>query len=433
MTGDCYNAIGHITINGHQHSINNRGINTVLFDYRSGIYEHRNSYDTWGSSAARSSLATFLNSLASQKILFMAVKDAVTFDSSSAQALQRYGVSATFATTSLPKSQCSMAAIAYTGKERKEWEMSVNKVGGGERASIIEKTIHIFRELDGSDDCSQEMGIQTKKIPDSAFTATTTYRDDAGHSPYRARLHENAYPGWCSEVQRPVSDYLQVDIGTVKILTGLAIQGHGSYHGYHYVTKFKLDYSIDGSTWNSYKDIGISTTKEFHGIRRLEVIETRVNWFYRTMVRYLKFIPSERVTPNELTCLRIELYGCTPKSPIFVHDGGINAQLQSLALYSNSLTVYYTVPAESKSTIEISTAADNKTLESNIDQLEIQSTTGSILYDNGTLELNVGTGKMIKNQLSKIDSQAVIEFKPREPNYFTFNVNYRYRVRYMYC
>ena len=155
----------------------------------------------------------------------MAVKDAVTFDSSSAQALQRYGVSATFATTSLPKPQCSMAAIAYTGKERKEWEMSVNKVGGT-GASIIEKTIHVFRDLDGSDDCSQEMGIQTKKIPDSAFTAKSIFGNDAGHYPHRARLNEKMYPGWCSTSNSPVSDYLQVDLGTVKILTGLAIQAN---------------------------------------------------------------------------------------------------------------------------------------------------------------------------------------------------------------
>ena len=428
MAGSCLNARGHITVNGHQHSSDGRGVNVVLFDYRSGIYEHKSSYDVYAGSGARTNLANFLNGLTSHKILLTAVKKRVEFDTSSAQALQRYGVSATFATTSLPKPDCSMATIAYTGEERKEWEMSVNKLGG-EGASIIEKTIHIFRELDGSDDCSQEMGIQTNKIPDSAFTATTTYRNDAGHSPYQARLHQNSYAGWCSEAQRPVSDYLQVDIGTVKILTGLAIQGHGKLKGYHYVTKFKLDYSIDGSTWNSYKDIGISTTKEFHGIRRLEVIETRVNWFHRTMVRYLKFIPSARVTDSShMTCLRIELYGCSPQTPIIQEVNGKNTNHELLGIYSNSFTIYYTVPVQSKPIFEISTAADNTSLHNSIDQVHIREITSSTTYDNGRVQLNHGVVNIQTNKSNKIDSCATVEFNTAEPNYYTFVINYNYQV-----
>ena len=358
----------------------------------------------------------------------MAVKDAVTFDSSSAQALQRYGVSATFATTSLPKPRCSMAAIAYTGKQRKEWEMSVNKVGGT-GASIIEKTIHVFRDLDGSDDCSQEMGIQIKKIPDSAFTAKSIFGNDAGHYPYRARLNQNLYPGWCAGYNTPVSDYLQVDLGSVKMLTGLAIQANSKYYGHHYVTKFSIDYSTDGSTWLFYKEIGSSDTKVFDGIRRRESIETRVNWFQTIIVRYFKIIPSQRVTLSiATTCLRIELYGCSPQTPIIQDVNGKPTNHELLGIYSDSLTIHYTVPVESKPIIEISTAADNTSLYNNIDQVHIRKVTSSTKYDNGTVQLNHGVVKIQTNKSTKIDSCATVEFNAAEPNYYNFGINYDYQV-----
>ena len=428
MMGNCSNTSGHITINGQQRSRNSRGLNIVLFDYRSGLYEGRIAYDVYGNSSARTDLANFLNALPSRKILLMAVKEAVIFDSSSAKALQRYGVSSTFATTNVKNISLSMAAIAYTGGERKDWEMSVNKEGGT-KASIIEKTIHIFRDLDGKDDCSQEMGIQTGKIPDSAFSAKSIWDNDNRYYPHRARLNGKLFPGWCSRRNSRVSDYLQVDLGKVETLTGLAIQGSMSNQSTSYVTKFSLEYSTDGSTWLSYKDISSSYPMVFDGIHRMESIETRVNWFHRIMARYFKIVPSARVIGDVRTCLRIELYGCTQNSPIFVHDYGNSANYEALGEYSNSFTVHSTVPAESKSIIEISTAADNKTLENNIDQLEIQNVTGSIEHENGTLEINAGIVNIIKNQSTKADSSATIEFKKMESNYFKFNVNYNYKVR----
>ena len=358
----------------------------------------------------------------------MSVKDGVAFDASSATALQRFGVSATFATTSLPKSRCSMAAVAYTGEERKEWEQSINKVGGT-GASVIEKTIYIFRELDGRDDCSQEMGIQSRKIPDSAFSANSIWDNDAIAFPYRARLQETSYAGWCAGRNAPVSDYLQIDLGTMKILTGLAIQAHGMYYGLHYVTKFTIEFSSDGSTWVSYKDIGSSNTKVFDGIRRQEQLETRVNWFDRTMIRYFRIVPSARVTESTAsTCIRMELYGCTPKVPIFQHDDNKISNLNILATYSNSLTVYYSVPTQSNPKIEISTSADNKTLNHNIDQHHIRKIDSSITYDNGTVDANGGNVEIQTNELNKIDSYATIGYNTAEPNYYIFNVDYNYQV-----
>ena len=429
VSGDCANSRGHIIINGHQHSLNTRGINTVLFDYRNGIYEHRSTYDVYDSTAQRTNLASFLNGLTQGKILFMVAANAVIFDASSALALQRYGVSASFATASLPSPRCSMAAIVYTGGDRKRWEQSINKAGGT-GASIIQTTIYLFRDLRGKDDCSKEMGIQTRRIPDSAFTAPSTWFNQDDHKPYQARLHEQSCPGWCSGADSPLSDYLQIDIGSVKILTGLAMQANALYLGHHYITKFSIQYSTDGSTWSYYKDAGSASKKVFDGIRRLEPIETRVNWFYRTKTRYIRIIPTARVTSEtgKATCLRIELYGCTPKIPIFKYDSKKNEPLDILASNTNSLTVQYTVPIKSKAMIEISTAADNQTLDNKIDQMHFKKATASLTHDNGTTQSNQGIATLITNQLSKIDSSASVDFNIDQPNYYSFNVDYSYRV-----
>ena len=137
---------GYITVNGYQYSMNTRGINTVVFDHRSGVLETRKVFDVLASSTIQNELATYLNGLPPGKILLMAIKDAVAINSFLATALQKYGVSATMATPSLPKSRVSMATVAYTGSERKDWEKSVNKVGG-QGASKLNAKIKIFREL----------------------------------------------------------------------------------------------------------------------------------------------------------------------------------------------------------------------------------------------------------------------------------------------
>ena len=423
-SGDCAAARGHITINGHQHTTNVRGINAVLFDYRSGVYEHRSSYDVYGFANARTTLTNFLNGLTSGKILFMSVRDSVTLDKSSAMVLQRFGVSATFATTSLPKSRCSMATVAYTGGERKEWEQSINKVGGT-GASVIEKTIYIFRELDGRDDCSQEMGIQSRKIPDSAFSAKSIWNNDAGHFPNRARLHNRRYSGWCSAKDSPVTDYLQVDIGTVKLLTGIAIQGDGLFNGVNYVTKFVIDYSTDGSTWVTYKDIGSSNTRVFDGIRRKGQWETGINWFNRTMARYIRIIPSARETSISVSCIRMELYGCTPKVPIFQHGGNDSPSREIQGTYSNSLTLHYTAPAMSHAILELSTAPAS--LHVKIDQVHFLNVNASITSD-GALGTNEVTVKMKANQTIKTDPVAIVEHKAMKPSCHALNVDYKFMV-----
>lgn len=419
----CSETMGHVNVNGFQYSLNTRGINTVIFDYRSGMFEHKSSYDVYGSSNARIDLAAFLNGLTPGKILFMAVKDAVTLDKNSALALQKYGVSATFASTSLPKPRCSMVTIVYTGTERKEWEKSINKVGGTGGASVIEATIYTFREQDGKDDCSNEIGIQSKKIPDSAFTAPSTWKNDANHRPHKGRLNDPPV-GWCSAINAPISTYLQVDLGQVKIVTGIAIQSHGG-NGNHYVTKFSLKYSVDNIHWSFYAGIGNSNnTMVFEGIRKQTRNEIRVNWFEKTMLRHLQIIPSERASFGAITCLRIELYGCSPYHPLIINNEMTSTNLNVTDIYRKSMQLHYTATYATQATFGISTSEN--ILATNIDQLQFKGINTSS-YNNGTLT-NLTKINIMQDPLTKADSFAEIHFNFIEANHHSFGIDSLFQV-----
>ena len=411
-------------MNGYQYSLNTRGINCVLFDYRSGLFEHRSTYDLYGGSTPRNNMVTFLNNLEEDKILFMSVKDAVTMQSNLALALQKFGVSATFATPSIPSIYSSLAAIVFTGKERKQWEQSVNKVEG-QGSSVIEMKINIFRDFKGTDDCSEELGIRIGKLPNSRFYARTTYANDINHRPFAALLHSTK-GHWCSTTYVPVSDYLQVDLGVPKVISGIAIQAN-TYHGLHYVTKFKLQYSLDGMSWNTKKDSS-GSNQVFSGLTKADKYETRANWFERTLMRMVRIVPKTRVTPHGTTCLRFELFGCSPEKPIFTNNV-FESSSELIAQYNNGkASIYSIAPLSKKVKIGISTAADNPSLAQYTDQLHLYRVNDSVTFENGTLLKNFAKVTKIRNLVKKQYPVAFTESEVPQTDYCVFDIGFGSRV-----
>ena len=128
------------------------------------------------------------------------------------------------------------------------------------------------------------------------------------------------------------------------------------------------------------------------------------------------------------TCIRLELYGCAPHTAIIKYEHRDKEPVDILALSAHTLTFHYTVPSKSKAVVEISTAADNPTLDINIDQVHFEKVTASLTHDNGTTESNKAVATMITNQLKKIDSRASVDFDIDEPNYYSFKIDYNYQV-----
>ena len=104
------------------------------------------------------------------------------------------------------------------------------------------------------------MGVADRKvIPDGRMTASTYY--SGGYYPYYGRLNGTRGDGaWCTRSTFNRTDCLQVDMGAVRSVCAMATQGHRT--GDNWVASYKLHLSIDGVTWNTYKEnISVKVSK----------------------------------------------------------------------------------------------------------------------------------------------------------------------------
>ena len=102
----------------------------------------------------------------------------------------------------------------------------------------------------------RSVGVADRNIiPDSRITAST-FHDSSYYYPYYGRLHENrGRGGWCTRTTSDRTDYLQVDMGTVRSVCAVATQGASGPT--EWTTSYKLHLSTDGVTWNTYKETNI--------------------------------------------------------------------------------------------------------------------------------------------------------------------------------
>ena len=112
------------------------------------------------------------------------------------------------------------------------------------------------------------------------MTASTRY---SGHPAYHGRLH---YPNsaWCAKDSAEDEDWLQIDLGTTYEICGAATQGTGNQKYNEYVTKFKLSYSSDGSSWTMYTGTGGSET-----VRSQKVINCKNMAKFRSFAKTLPY------------------------------------------------------------------------------------------------------------------------------------------------
>ena len=88
------------------------------------------------------------------------------------------------------------------------------------------------------------------------MTASTKY---SGHPAHHGRL-KYSNSAWCAQSSSGSQDWLRIDLGTTYQICGAATQGTGHQSFNEYVTKFKLSYSSDGSSWTMYTGTGGSET-----------------------------------------------------------------------------------------------------------------------------------------------------------------------------
>ena len=90
------------------------------------------------------------------------------------------------------------------------------------------------------------VGVEDRsKIPDHRFSASS-YRD--GNESFKGRL--NGASAWVSNTNNNAGDYLQIDLGSVYFVCGVATQGNGGAG--EWTTKYKIKTSLNNAVWTLY-------------------------------------------------------------------------------------------------------------------------------------------------------------------------------------
>ena len=127
------------------------------------------------------------------------------------------------------------------------------------RATAIKINVHI------SDSCCTgclPVGVEDiNTIPDDRMTASSIA--STSYQPFYGRLNgkRGAFGVWCSKSGSDRTDYLQVDLASVKTVCAVATQGSG--RGTSRVTSYKLQFSLDGSSFTTYRENNVVKVRKF--------------------------------------------------------------------------------------------------------------------------------------------------------------------------
>lgn len=131
-------------------------------------------------------------------------------------------------------------------------------------------------------------------IPDAQITASSYY---LSYYPHMGRV--NGVKGWCQKTNTITDDYMQVDMGALRIVCAVATQGkkNGSF-----VKSYRLSFTTNGSSWSAYQEKNID--KVFQGNSDLNsIVQHTLN--NPVQARYIRFYP---VTFSTFPCMRVEVF-----------------------------------------------------------------------------------------------------------------------------
>ncbi|XP_078352588.1 uncharacterized protein LOC144637397 isoform X1 [Oculina patagonica] len=309
--GSC--GIAYIIVNGKDHSHHGRGHNVVVVDAQTGAVLGSQSFDTFGDGSAGDSLRDYLNAINGNKIVLVATQDEASMYASSAfDALRRLGAKDPIQAAY----RGSFAFVGYAQSNKPHWITQEQHERYKGPSEISLRIILQSRQ-------SPPLGMESGEISNAQIRASSHM--DVNHAAIQARLHfkqqGNKQGGWTSRTN-DVNQWLLVDIGSYTTVTGIATQGRNSIRWSQWVTKFKLQYSVDGVIFQFYQEpAGNNSAKVFTGNQDSDTV------VYNKLsppitARYVRLRP---VAWNNHISMRMELYGCQGcMEPIGMESGVIS-------------------------------------------------------------------------------------------------------------
>lgn len=138
-------------------------------------------------------------------------------------------------------------------------------------------------------------------IPDCSFSASTYY--SRWYRPWFARLERNKLydHGWAPRSTDDLNDYLQIDLLYDYVICAVATQGARNID--EWTTKYKIQLSLDGATFNIYKED--NNEKVFNGNSgRNDIVKNDLREY--ALARFIRFVPTAY---HSHKVLRVEVYG----------------------------------------------------------------------------------------------------------------------------
>lgn len=160
-------------------------------------------------------------------------------------------------------------------------------------------------------ECNKPLGVSTGELLDSALTASSAHNHIVG--PHRARLGRGDGGGaWCprNTVDARQEEWLEVDLGKPRLVTGVATQGrHANGQGVEYTPAYTLSYWRPGMTsftyYTAHPSLANKTLLVGNSDTYTEVKNRLARPLLASKMRLHPFSAHPRVV-----CLRLELYGC---------------------------------------------------------------------------------------------------------------------------
>ncbi|XP_078029109.1 neuropilin-1a-like isoform X2 [Epinephelus lanceolatus] len=153
--------------------------------------------------------------------------------------------------------------------------------------------------------CSGMLGMVSGQISDAQISASSFA--DRGWVAENARLLTGR-SGWTGQqTKQPFrNEWLQVDLGQDKMVSGVVIQGGKHRDRNVFMKKFRVGHSLDGEEWTIVKEDNTTKAKLFIGNQNHDTPELRS--MGPLLTRFVRIYP-ERATIEGLG-LRLELLGC---------------------------------------------------------------------------------------------------------------------------
>ncbi|XP_067881631.1 discoidin, CUB and LCCL domain-containing protein 1 isoform X2 [Heterodontus francisci] len=159
--------------------------------------------------------------------------------------------------------------------------------------------------------CNRPLGMELGLIAEDQINATSSWQwtDENGQivswSPNKARLNVPG-PGWAAADDDDSQQWLEIDLGERKYLTGIITTGSTLPRFLFYVETYKVSFSKDGQKWKVYKESNNNVERIFEGNTDYCQL-TRNNFIPAVLARYIRVIPQSW---NQRIAIKVELIGC---------------------------------------------------------------------------------------------------------------------------